>query len=113
MESLIIAHAGASPLRLRVGGEVVLLFGEHTKTSGSYQVCVDGGESKTYSANCAEGNMRLVQMIAEGLDSRREHAITITPLLNQGEELRIESICVAGGQATVVLRTSKASLPGN
>jgi len=103
MDDLGIAEAGAAPLRLKVQAGDILLFGEMTKNSGSYQVRVDGGEPKSYSAKCAEGNMRLVQMIAEGLDPTREHEIEITPVLKSDDQLRIESVCAAGGSPTVTL----------
>ncbi|CAN5501968.1 hypothetical protein BH09VER1_BH09VER1_53620 [soil metagenome] len=101
MDDLAIAGSGAAPLRLKVRAADILLFGEMTRTSGSFGVSVDGGEPKTYSAHCADGNMRLVEMVAEGLDSTKEHTIEITPVLKPGEELRIESVCAAGGPAAV------------
>ncbi len=101
MGDLGIAEAGAAPFRLKVQAGDILLFGEMTKNSGSYQVRVDGGEPKTFSAKCADGNMRLVEIIGECLDSSREHEIEITPVLKPGEELRIESVCAAGGPAAV------------
>jgi lysophospholipase L1-like esterase len=103
MDDLVIAGANAAPLRLRVQGSDIILFGEMTKKSGSYQVRIDGGQAKTHSANCADGNMRLVEIIAEGLDFSREHEIEITTDLKPGEELRIESVCAAGSPATVSL----------
>ena len=101
MDDLAIAKSDAAPLLLQFQASTVMLFGEMTKDSGSYQVRVDGGEPKAFSAKCAEGNMRLVQMIAEGLDPARAHKIEIIPTLKTGEELRIESVCVAGAPATV------------
>ena len=101
MDDLGIAEAGAAPLRLKVQASDILLFGEMTKNSGSYQVRVDGGEPQTFSAKCADGNMRLVEMIAGELDPTREHQVEISPVLKPGEELRIESVCAAGGPASV------------
>jgi lysophospholipase L1-like esterase len=103
MDSLVIAAPGAKPLRFRVYGSDLMLFGEQTKTSGSYVVKIDGGEPKKYSALCADGNMRLVQILAEGLDPAVEHMIEILPDLAAGQELRLESLCVAGGKASVQL----------
>ncbi|GAT31878.1 lysophospholiPASe L1 [Terrimicrobium sacchariphilum] len=103
MDSLAIAAPGAKPLRFRVYGSDLMLFGEQTKTSGSYVVKIDGGEPKKYSALCADGNMRLVQILAEGLDPAVEHMIEILPDLAAGQELRLESLCVAGGKASVQL----------
>ena len=107
MEDLMIAGDNAAPLQLKVQASDIMIFGEMTKKSGSFQVRIDGGEAKTYSARCDDGNMRLVAMIAEGLDSSREHEIEITPDLKPGEELRVESICAAGAPATVSLGVSK------
>ncbi len=107
MDDLVIAGTNAAPLRLKVQANDIMIFGEMTKISGSFQARIDGGEAKTYSATCADGNMRLVHILVEGLDSSREHEIEITPDLNPGEELRIESVCAAGAPATVSLGTSK------
>ena len=107
MDDLVIASANAVPLRLKVQASDIILFGEKTKTSGSYQVRIDGGEPKTYSAKCADGNMRLVEMIAKELDATKEHKIEITPVLQRGEELRIESVCAAGRPAAVSWEASK------
>ena len=96
-----LAIAGAAPLRLKVQARDIMIFGEMTQKSGGFQVRIDGGEPKTILAKCADGNMRLVAMIAEGLDSAWEHEIEITPDLKPGQELRIESICAAGAPATV------------
>ena len=96
-----IAIAGTGPLKVKVRGCDVLLFGEMTKTSGSYEVTIDGGKPKTYSAKSGDGNMRLYQVIAEGLSPDSEHEIVITPILQPGEEIHLESLCVAGSSATV------------
>ena len=100
-----IAEGEAAPLRLKVRGTNVLIFGEGTPSSGSYEVRIDGGEPKTYDpgALAKNGNFRHVQMIAQGLDGGREHVVEITPLLVEAQELRIESVCVAGAPARVVL----------
>lgn len=103
MDSLAIAGPGAKPLRFRVQGSDLMLFGEQTKISGSYVVKIDDREPKKYSAVCADGNMRLVQIIAEGLDPAVEHTVEISPDLAEGQELRLESLCVAGGKASVQL----------
>lgn len=103
MDSLAIAAPGARPLRFRVHGSDLMLFGEQTKISGSYVVKIDDREPKKYSAVCADGNMRLVQIIAEGLDPAIEHMVEISPDLAKGQELRLESLCVAGGKASVQL----------
>lgn len=93
----------ASPLKLKVRGANVLLFGDGTPKSGTYEARVDGGEPKTYEPgkHAKGGNFRHVQFIAQGLDAAREHIIEIRPVLADGQELCIESVCVAGGAATV------------
>ncbi len=98
MDNLLVAQENAAPLRQTFNGSDVLIFGEQTKKSGSYSVRIDDGEARTYSAKCAAGNMRLVQVVAEGLDPEKTHTIEITPILRPGEELRIESICIADGR---------------
>ncbi len=107
MDDLVIAGVGAAPLRLKVQARDIMIFGEMTKISGSFQVRINRGEAKTYSATCVDGNMRLVEILAEGLDSSREHEIEITSELKPGEELRIESICSAGAPATVSIEAFK------
>jgi lysophospholipase L1-like esterase len=106
MDDLVIAGTGAAALRLMVQASDVMLFGEMTKTSGCFTVRIDGGEPKVFSARCADGNMRLFQMIAEGLDATQEHQMEITPTLEPGEELRMESVCAAGAPAAVSLASS-------
>lgn len=94
---------GAAPLTLKVRGTNVLLFGDGTSKSGTYEVRVNGGEAKTYEPgkNAKGGNFRHVQFIAQDLEPGREHVIEITPRLADGQELQIESVCVAGAPATV------------
>lgn len=99
----------ATPLRLRVRGGNVLIFGEGTPGSGAYEVRIDGGAPATYDpgALAKNGNFRHVQMIARGLSADREHLVEIRPLLGEGRELRIESVCVAGAPATVEIVRSE------
>jgi hypothetical protein len=104
MDSLVIAESGASALTLSVQGADILIFGEMTKKSGKFAVRIDGGAAVEYSAYCADGHMRLPQIVAEGLDAARAHTVEIIPVLEEGQELRIESICVAGAPARVVLK---------
>jgi lysophospholipase L1-like esterase len=96
---------GAATLKLKVRGKNVLLFGDGTPKSGTYEVRIDGGEPTTYEPgkHAKGGNFRHVQFIAEGLAADREHVIEITPVLGDGQELQIESVCVAGAPATVEL----------
>jgi lysophospholipase L1-like esterase len=103
-------------LEARFTGSMVMLLGETTKTSGKYRVWIDGkaveheapgGKEKTdlfdagWFANCIGGNGHHAQVIATGLDIATEHTIAIEPVLEPGEELRLESLCVAGPAAAV------------
>lgn len=99
-------EASPKPLRLSVRATNLLLFGEATPLSGKYQVRIDGGEPKTFDAGASakQGNIRYVEMIANGLDSDVEHEVEIIPQLEPGQELRIESLCIAGEPATVSVR---------
>ena len=49
------------------------------------------------------GNVHHAQVIATGLDATREHTLEIEPVFEPGteQELRLESVCVAGGAARV------------
>lgn len=103
MDSLVIAEKGAASLKLSVQGADILVFGEMTQKSGNFAVRIDGGDAVEYPAKCADGNMRLPYIVAEGLDRTQEHTVEILPILDEGEELRIESVCVAGGTTSVKL----------
>jgi lysophospholipase L1-like esterase len=93
--------APPAPLHLKVRARDLFLFGEATPTGGKYFVRIDGKESKPYSTNNKQGNMRYIETLALGLDPSVEHLVDIVPQLAPGEELRLESLCVAGGDATV------------
>ena len=101
---------GAAPFRARFTGSMVMLFGESTVTSAPYRVLIDGEPVKqdfrgSTLAEVVKGNAHHVQVIADGLDPTREHTLEIRPLFSAGTapppELRLESICVAGGDASV------------
>lgn len=106
-------------LAVKFRGTTVLLFGETTFKCGKYRVYIDGklheylaGDKKTMLteydagdfARRINGNGHYVQPIAEGLDSAVEHTLEIEPLFEAGkdQELRFESLLVAGGAATVI-----------
>ncbi|MGE9295470.1 MAG: GDSL-type esterase/lipase family protein [Puniceicoccales bacterium] len=101
MDDLATAEAtnedAPAPLMLKFTGQTVLLFGEGTPKSGRYSVRIDGGEAVEYNTRCSSGNMRHVQIVGIHLEPGVEHTIEITPLLEPGEELRLNSVCVAGG----------------
>jgi hypothetical protein len=114
--------AGTAPaaqaLTARFTGSMVLLFGESTMTTGSYTATIDGvavtekvGDQMVGVLNpgnfgrACGGNVHLVKVLATGLDSAKNHVLVITPQPNAAKltELRLESICVAGPGARVVV----------
>ena len=111
------APAATPPARLSVKfhGSMVLLFGESTLTSCLFHAYVDGKlleheENKKMLtefdagklAKLCHGNVHLTQRIVQGLDASVEHTLEIEPLQGSSDqELRLESICVAGGTANV------------
>jgi hypothetical protein len=109
-----------APLKVKFDGAMVLLFGESTPKSAKYRVTIDGKliEHKSndgkemlkefdagYLANMVKGNAHHYQVIATGLDPSAEHTLVIEPVMaaDAEQELRLESICVAGGKAKVWL----------
>ncbi len=105
-------------LRFRFTGSMAMLFGESTPTSGKYRVYLDGKLVETKSndgkstqtefdagnlGRILKGNTHLAQVIVEGLDPSVEHTLEIEPVLNPEQELRIESLCIAGGTAKVAI----------
>ncbi len=125
------ADKSGKPLRpapwcVRFSGSMVLLFGESTPTSGKFRVILDGklvprkspdGKQSFPEFDAAafakrlHGKAYLVQVLAEGLDPAVEHTLRIEPILvdGGGQELRMESLCVAGGQARVTLANAAAT----
>lgn len=109
-------------LNLRFTGSFVMLYGEGTQNSGKYRVLIDGqpvmdkGQPEFDAGTLgrrAEGNVVYDPVIASGLDPTVSHTLTIIPDLNPtaGNELRIESVCVAGGKpnSSVTLAASPSS----
>jgi lysophospholipase L1-like esterase len=99
----------AHPLRVRFNGRSLLLFGESTPRSCKCRVLIDGEpvkpdqNSMEFETRFFEGNGRLWQMVAEGLKPA-DHSLEIQPVFQSADtpgELRLESICIAGGQAKV------------
>lgn len=106
----------AEPLKLKFRGSMVMLLGESTLASGRYRATIDGKlvQRQQNGQALAEydpgafgrainGNGHHVQVLAVGLDSSVEHTLEIEPIFAPGaaQELRLESICVAGGAAQV------------
>jgi lysophospholipase L1-like esterase len=103
-------------LRFEVRASFVMVFGEATPTSGKFRVHIDG-KPHTYtpygakeptdlydmSAERFRGNWNFHQTIVENLDPNTPHLLEIEPVLDGTveQELRIESLCVAGGAAEV------------
>jgi len=113
-----IVHSPPGRLKVNFRGSMVMLFGETTPKSGKYRVWIDGkptprknGEGKVIAqdfdggefAKRVNGNAHLVQVLVEGLDAAAEHTLEIEPVFDPAvtQELRIESICVAGHGAAV------------
>ena len=96
----------AQPLRVGFHGSTVLVFGESTPRSGKYRIVVDGRPGPEFDAGKmgrGGGNAHLWQVLAEGLPVG-EHSLEIQPIFEPSgipAEVRLESICVAGGQAKV------------
>jgi len=114
-------------LKARFRGRTVMLFGETTKASGTYRVWIDGAPVEHISPWTKEktdlfdagafaerigGNGHHGQVIATGLDGSVEHLLEIEPVLEPGQELRLESLCIAGPGAAVALVPS-GSQPGH
>lgn len=110
MDDLAIAEATdktkPEPLTLKFTGRTVLLFGESTQKSGRYAVRLNGGEAVEFTAHCKAGNMRYSEIVAKDLEPDTEHTLEIIPLLEAGEEFRLNSICVAGGKVRGDSQTS-------
>jgi hypothetical protein len=107
-----------APFTVKFRGAMVLLFGEGTPKSCHYRAFIDE-KPAAYSppgakeplrefdaaniAAAAHGNAHHYQVIAEHLDPTVEHTLRIEPLPgpDKEQELRLESICVAGGDPQV------------
>ena len=109
---------GAEPFRARFRGTMLLLLGESTTKSSKYRVIIDGKVvehtpwgSKTplqeYDAGTlarvATGNAHHVQLVRQDLEAGVDHTVEIVPVFagDAEQELRLESICVAGDGARV------------
>jgi lysophospholipase L1-like esterase len=107
LDELAVASPGAKPLEVKFNGSTVLLFGEASMQSGKYRVLVDGKEVSAGDASGKRfgGNTHLTLKIAAGLDATIDHTLSIIPEFDAPDqkELKIESICVAGGKAKVWL----------
>ena len=106
--------AQPAPFAVHFRGSMALLFGESTLQSGKYRVTIDGqpsafkdgDEAGVFNASGVGfgGNMHHVRVVAQGLDPTATHTLEIQPLLEPGQELRLESVCVAGRDGAQVTK---------
>lgn len=113
-------HSSQQVARLLITfrGTMVLLFGEGTIKSAKYRVYIDGKLVERVLPNAQEplcefdaaslsaranGNTHHVAVVAESLAADCDHTIEIEPVFSDEieQELRLESLCVAGGDAKV------------
>jgi lysophospholipase L1-like esterase len=116
-----VAVAGGStnvaPLRLEFRGRFVMLFGEGTVKTGKLRALLDG-QPVTYMvkkqpetlfdpgslAHKIKGTTHLVQTLIGDAAPDTYHTLELIPVLaSPDEELRLESLCVAGPGADVRL----------
>jgi hypothetical protein len=120
LDDEVVASPGpggqAGRLRVRFRGTMVMVFGEGTPKSGKYRAYIDGrlatedvdGRPVTEIdagriAVPSKGNTHHVSVLAERLEAGVDHVLEIEPVLATGgdQELRLESVCVAGPGAQV------------
>jgi hypothetical protein len=107
--------ANPAPFTIRFQGTTALILGEATSASGKFRVLIDGqpsvysddkgaNEAGIFNASTgSSGHGPLIRVVAQGLDAGKVHALTIEPLLEPEQELRLESLCVAGAPAQISL----------
>lgn len=112
-----------APLRLQVDAAYILLFGQASAESGRFRVRLDGkpvtvrdgpgAGTEVFEANRWDGNGFLLYELASGLATEAEHLLEIELVFEKGKarELRLESLCVAGGRAEVRLATAAEAEP--
>jgi len=103
------------PLRVSFRARCVLVFGEETVNSGKYRAVIDGKrvehrqagavshEYDLSSKRCGGGRQHYALLVT-GLDPAVEHTLVLQPVFAKDEvqELRLESLCLAGGEARLV-----------
>jgi len=102
-----------APLRLRVQAASIVLFGEASPQSGKFRILIDGkptldqhgsnkGKEEFDGNRWSTGTGHLVIAAAIGLDPAVPHVVEIVPVFaeDKDQEVRLESVCVAGGAAT-------------
>ena len=103
------------PLIVKFKATSVLVFGEKTLVSGKHMALIDGkkatwehrGKVSTefdLSSKRFGGNTHHYSMLMKGLDPNKVHTLEIRPLFSTKEkqEIRLESICLAGGEAKLI-----------
>lgn len=102
----IVVATNNVPLKAKFCGEVLLIFGESTVKSGKAEVWVDG--KRVSNRDCgAFGRMfapsaYLVWQVGCDFAGDGWHELEVRPVLNPGQVLKIESLCVAGEQGAQV-----------
>ncbi|NQZ70990.1 MAG: hypothetical protein HRT89_23310, partial [Lentisphaeria bacterium] len=91
------------PIIVKFKASFVMIYGQETTDSGKYQIILDGKERKVINLNSKRygGNRQHYETIA-GLDPSKIHTLEIRPILTAREVIRLESICLAGGEAKIV-----------
>ncbi len=103
------------PIIVKFKASTVLVFGEETVKSGKYMALIDDkpatwshwGKSGTeWDLNSSRfgGGRQHVGVLATGLDPNQVHTLEIRPVFaeDKAQELRLESICLAGGEAKLM-----------
>lgn len=92
-----------APLKFKVDAAFFEIFGESSNETHGYSVAIDGGEPRKMQINRWGSYGPMVSIAAQGLDAGTAHTIEIIPEYIDGShsEFRIESICIAGGKASV------------
>ena len=107
LDDEVIVAPNAASWKLTVHGSVIMLYGESNPKSGKMQVLIDGKPTAgrpdgVFNFKLSpDGNMRWIETLAEGLDPKVAHTVELIPQVAAGEEIRIESLCIAGGAAKV------------
>lgn len=97
-----------------INAQTVMFFGEEGVNAGKYRVYIDGKAvtytpwgakepTDLYSAGFVAGTRQHAMVITNDLDASTDHLLEIEPVFeaDKAQELRLESICVAGGKAEV------------
>lgn len=103
------------PIKVKFKAACVLVFGEATVQSGKYTAVIDGnvvtrgqGDNAVaeydLSSAMVGGGRQHYALLATGLDPDEIHTLEIRPVFSEEkeQELRLESICLAGGTARIV-----------